>query len=115
MQAPRVGQHRQRLAQGGHPTGDQGRTDRLDTIAPEQLQQLQQHGQIRGRQLRKGQPQSPVDLQIHPGGRQPVALPVVAGGLAAGIEGRDGDDPLLLVEAHAPASIGVRVLGPAVG
>ena len=97
----RVPQHPQGLAQGGDPAGDQRGTDGFHPIAPEQLQQLQQFGQIAGLQFGEGQSEATVDLQIDAGGTEPVARPVLTGGGAPLGQRLDGGD-LLLGEANAP-------------
>jgi len=94
-------QHRQGLAQRGDRAGHEGRTDRFNPVAPEQLQQLQQGREIAGLQFGEGQSQATVDLPVDPGGTQPVPLPVLPGGGAARGHGLDAGDPLL-GQADAP-------------
>ena len=59
---PRLPQHGQGLAQRRDAAGHQGRGDGFDPIAPQQLEELLQQGQIALAQLREGQPQPAVDL-----------------------------------------------------
>ena len=100
-----LAQHSQGLPQGFHGAGHQGGADRLHPIAPEQLQQLLQSGQVGGGELGEGQAQAAVDLQVHPGGAQPVALPVDAGGPAAGEDWVEGGDAALPIDRHPPEPI----------
>ena len=62
VQVPRLPQHGQGLAQRRDAAGHQGRGDGFDPIAPQQLEELLQQGQIALAQLREGQPQPAVDL-----------------------------------------------------
>ena len=115
MGCPRLGQHGQGLAQGCNAAGHQGGADRFDTIAPEQLQQSFQLGKIGRRELRKSQAQAAVDLQIHPGRAEPVAVPVVTGGPAIGGQRLHQTDQIVVVKADAPALVGAMAAALGLG
>ena len=111
MQVPRLPQHGQGLAQRRDATGHQGRGDGFDPIAPQQLEQLLQPGQIALAQLREGQPQPAVDLQVHTPGAEPVAVPVRIGLLRLllrfGAHRLDAADQTLLVQVDGIALVSV--------
>ncbi len=62
MLGPCLPQHLQGHAQLLHAAGHQGGRDRFHPIAPEQLQEFLQLGQVGRGELREGKPQAAVDL-----------------------------------------------------
>ena len=102
---PRLAQHRQGLAQRCDAAGHQGRCDCFDAIGPELLQQLPEPGQIAGGQLREGQSQPAVDLQVDAAGADPVARPALALIAVSIRHGVDGDDHAIAIELQAMALV----------
>ena len=107
MQVPRLPQHGQGLAQRRDAAGHQGRGDRFDPIAPQQIEELLQTGQIRAGQFREGQPRTAVDLQVNTSGAEPVAVPVRIGLLRLAAHRRDVADQPLLVQVDGIALVSV--------